>query len=86
MITNGIGRRVAKNDRSARNAQNVLHGSIGDVRDVDHHADAVHLEHDPLAELGEAFVRVRVVLRSVDLVLSGPWCVAVVRECHVANA
>src|SRR5207245_11686140 len=39
-----------------------LHGDyipkrfVGNVRDIDHHAEAVHLEHNLLAELGEAVV------------------------------
>ncbi len=61
-------------------AHGVVERFVGDVRDVDHHAEAVHFQDDLFAEISEAVVRRRV---GGGI---GPLGVAHVREGHVANA
>jgi hypothetical protein len=46
----GEGARVAGDDRRLRDAEHVVHRLGRDVRDVDEHAEPVHLADDPLAE------------------------------------
>ena len=45
-------------DRSAGDDQGAVEGAIGDVGDVDHHAEAVHLVDNVFSEFGEAFLGV----------------------------
>ena len=45
-------------DRGAGNYEGAKEGAVGDVGDVDHHAETVHLVDHVFAELGEAFFRV----------------------------
>ena len=45
---------MAGDHRHVGDAQDVAHGVIGQVRDVDHDADAIHLRHDLLAERTQA--------------------------------
>ena len=60
--------------------QRVVHGGDRDVRQVDEHAEALHLRHDLAAEVRQA-AAVRLVGRGV-----GPADVVVVRQRHVADA
>ena len=46
------GRRVGKYDWRPRVPQSVQHRLLGDVRDVDHHSQPVHLQNDSLVEVG----------------------------------
>ena len=45
-------------DRRARGDDGAVEGFVGDVRDVDHHAEAIHLVDDVFAEVGEAILGV----------------------------
>ena len=56
MIADAKGRAVAKDDGRAGNVQDVVHGLGGHVGDVNKHADAVHLEDDAAAKVGQAVV------------------------------
>ena len=50
----GAGRGVRDEDGGAGNGEDVGEGSVGDVGEIDHHAEAVHLGDDLAAEGGEA--------------------------------
>ncbi len=73
-------RRVRGDHRRFGQRHHVVESFVGDVRDVDHHPETVHLADDVLAERGQAVVR-RLVGRRV-----GPVVVAEVRQRHVAHA
>ncbi len=78
-VADRAGRRVAEDHRRAGHPQRVPHGVGGDVREVDQHADPVHLPDDLLAELVQPAEH-RLVGRGVR-----PGHVVVVRERHVPN-
>ena len=60
--------------------------SVGDVRYIDHHAEAIHLVHDIFAELAQAFFRVWDV-RVIDITGAvGPAVGVGPCECHVSHA
>jgi len=71
---------VGEDDRGRGDVQGVAHRFRGNVRQVDEHADPLHLADDLTAEIGEA-PSGRIVGRRI-----GPGQVAVVRECHVPDA
>ena len=79
------GRRVRRDDGSFGGGDCVPERLVGDVRDVDHHAQAVHLEHNLLAEIGEAVVVLD--LGVVDVAGGvGPFVGVRPGERHVAHA
>ena len=47
---------MRRDRRSAANDYSIVKGLIGDVGDVHHHAQPVHLQHHLLAEIGQAIV------------------------------
>jgi hypothetical protein len=59
---------VRGHDRHARRLEHVVVGLIGDVRDVDDHAEVVHRPHDRPPEVGEAAVPSRVAGRVAPVV------------------
>jgi hypothetical protein len=77
---------VGGNDGSAADTERAIKGGVGDVGDVDHHAEAVHLVDNVFAEFGEAFFGMRDGLVGVVAGAVGP--VERVRPCerHVADA
>ncbi len=50
---------MRSDDRSAGDDEGAIERAIGDVGDIDHHAEAVHLVHDVFAEFAEALLGVR---------------------------
>jgi len=55
-MSEGAGAGVGRDDGGVRGLEDVPEGFIGDVRDVDHHAETVHLADDGTAEECEAVV------------------------------
>jgi hypothetical protein len=53
-VAEGAGVGVRGDDGGAGDDEGAVEGAVGDVGDVDHHAEAVHLVDDVFAELGEA--------------------------------
>ncbi len=53
-VAEGAGAGVRREDGGAGDGEDVGEGLVGDVGDVDHHAEAVHLGDDLAAEGGEA--------------------------------
>ena len=52
----GAGGGVRDEDGGAGDGEDVGEGAVGDVGEIDHHAEAVHLRDDLAAEGGEAVV------------------------------
>ena len=73
-------RRMRGDHRSFADRQHVVKSFVGDVGNVDHHAQLVHLGHHLLAERSQAIVR-GLVTRGV-----GPFGVHSVGQGHVADA
>ncbi len=77
--------RMRGDHRGFRGGDGVPEGLVGDVRNVDHHAEAVHLEHDLLTEIGKAVVVLH--FRVVDVARGiGPLVGVRPRKCHVTHA
>ncbi len=72
--------RMRRHDRHARRLDHLLERGVGDVRDVDDHAEVVHRVYDLAAEAGQAVVP-RLVARRV-----APVVRVHVRQRHVARA
>ena len=79
-LCDGAARGMRRDDRRRRDLERVVERLVGDVRDVHHHAKAVHLADDVLAERREAVVR-RLVGRRI-----GPVVVLEMRQRHIADA
>jgi hypothetical protein len=56
MRRQGVGRRVREDHRGLAHPQGVLHGIRRNVRQIDQHAQPVHLGDHPFAEFGHALV------------------------------
>src|SRR5260370_1015799 len=56
VIGEGTRGRVRGNDGRFGDGNRVVERLVGNVRNIDQHAEAVHLEHDLLAAVGEAVV------------------------------
>ncbi len=80
MIGNGAHRGVRSDERNFADFQRVVKSFVGDVRDVDEDALAIHFADDVFAEVGEAVVRGLVGGRV------GPLVIFEMRESHVAHA
>jgi hypothetical protein len=80
VIGHAASARVGKNHGRARHAEHIAHRVRADVRDVDEHAEAVHLPDQFLADLGQA-----VVLGPIRGGV-GPLDVVPVGQRHVAAA
>ena len=80
MIHQGARARVREDDRRLREVEDLAHHVRRDVRDVDQHAEPVHLAHHLAPERRQPAVR-RGVGRRV-----GPVVVLAVSERHVADA
>ena len=80
MIGNGAHGGVRSDERNFADFERVVKSFVGDVRDVDEDALAIHFADDVFAEVGEAIVR--------GLVGGGvgPLVIFEMREGHVANA
>ncbi len=57
-VAEGAGGGVRGDDRGAGDDQGAVEGAVGDVGDIDHHAQAVHFINYVFAELGQAFLGV----------------------------
>jgi hypothetical protein len=79
MIGNSSSRRVRKDHRSRCDPQGILHGFIGDVRQVDQHPQPIHFPYDFFAERSQAAV-LGIVGRGV-----GPSESVRVRQRHVSR-
>ena len=85
VVGDGAAGGVRGDDGGGGDFEGVVEGLVGGVGDVDHHAEAVHLADDILAEGGEAVVVGT--LGSVDVALGvGPAVGVEVGEGHVADA
>ena len=80
MVDQGAGARVGEDHRRLRDVEDLAHHVRRDVREVDQHAQPVHLAHHLAAERREPAVRRRVGRRV------GPVGVPAVGERHVAHA
>jgi len=63
-VAEGAGGGVGGDDRGAADVEGAVEGAVGDVGDVDHHAQAVHLVDHVLAEFGKAVLGVGTALSS----------------------
>ena len=81
MIAQGAARGVGAYDGHAALAQRIVERCLCGVREVDHHARAVHLAHRLASEVAQAAVRLLRAACGVAEVV-----VAVVAERHVDNA
>ncbi len=72
-------------DRRFRGGNRVPESLVGDVRDVHHHAQPIHLQHDLLAEIGEPVVMLNFGIVNVARGIS-PFIGVRPRERHVAHA
>ena len=80
VIGQGARARVREDDRRLRDVEHLAHHVRRDVRDVDQHAEPVHLAHHLAPERRQPAVR-RGVGRRI-----GPVVVLAMRERHVADA
>ena len=84
-VHQGPRRRVRRDHRSFRRGNRVPKSLVGDVRDVDHHAEPVHLQHDLLAEISETVMMLH--LGIVDVARGvGPFIRVRPRKRHVPNS
>lgn len=72
VITQRVCRRMTEDHRRFGNAEHIAHGLLGYVREINEHAESVHLGDDARAELGQAVVFDQRGVDAIDLILIRP--------------